>query len=443
MISGHSRVVFLVVVALSIILACAGCKDSRGSSTQEAGGTAAVSPGGPPPGGGPLAPAAALSPLAVTSGRAPVALARDADFLYAAGVEALGGGDIEWRIEKTRLTDGAPFGLFGSSGVVTENPSPGDDRPTALAVDDTFLYVVGFDEQPGAGDSQWRIEKRLLANGQQARSFGVDGVVIENPSALDDRAMAIAIQSGFLYIAGFSRDPDGNPIWRIEKRDASDGLLAPFRGTHEETGVLTSAIGQPIAMALNVRYMVIAGTDWRIEKRELTTGALELDFDQDGILIAGAGSGQPTALVLDQNDLFITGYDERSPGDLEWRIEKRNFFSGGINPGFGLNGVMTENPSTGDDRPMSLALDDFKSLFLAGFDERRGPGDFQWRIEKRNPQGFLDTSFGRAGVMTEDFGPLDDEAAAIVVDPLQLHVAGFSEGPAAGNFEWRVLRVRH
>jgi hypothetical protein len=411
---------------------------------QTAGGSTPVAPSVPPPGGGgPIAPAAALAPLPVTSGQAPVALARDADFLYAVGVQAIAPGDLGWRIEKTRLSDGALFTQFGPGGAVTENPSPGDDRPTALAVDDSFLYVAGFDERPGAGDAEWRIEKRVVASGQLVKSFGEDGVAVENPSPLDDRPAAIAIQSGFLYIAGFSRDPDGQPVWRIEKRTASDGKLAPFLGIHEETGVITSVVGQPIAMALNVRYMVVVGSDWRIEKRELSNGSFELDFDQDGVLIAGAGSGQPTALVLDQNDLFIAGYDEFSPGDIEWRIEKRNFFSGGINPGFGLNGVVTENPSTGDDRPMSLELDDFKSLFLAGFDERRGPGDFQWRIEKRNQQGSLDTSFGRAGVIDEDFGPLDDEAAAIVVDPLQLHVAGFSEGPAAGNFEWRVLRIRH
>ncbi len=49
---------------------------------------------------------------------------------------------------------------FGFAGVVTSNPSSGNDMATAIAMDSDSIFVGGFDKQPGEDDSQWRIEKR-------------------------------------------------------------------------------------------------------------------------------------------------------------------------------------------------------------------------------------------------------------------------------------------
>ena len=54
---------------------------------------------------------------------------------------------------------------------------------TAVAVDSTGLYVVGFDSSPvGNFDSQWRIEKRDLSDGSLMTSFGTNGVVTSDPT---------------------------------------------------------------------------------------------------------------------------------------------------------------------------------------------------------------------------------------------------------------------
>ncbi|MEK6699841.1 MAG: hypothetical protein AABZ10_12465 [Nitrospirota bacterium] len=42
----------------------------------------------------------------------------------------------------------------------TNNPSASYDDPSAIAIDTSSLYVVGWDYSPGSTDSQWRIEKR-------------------------------------------------------------------------------------------------------------------------------------------------------------------------------------------------------------------------------------------------------------------------------------------
>ncbi len=86
----------------------------------------------------------------------------DSSGLYVVGYEQtpVMAGDVQWRIEKRSLTNGLLIGPLGTGGVVTSNPSSGDDKATAVAVDSSGLYVVGYDQSPViAGDVEWRVEK--------------------------------------------------------------------------------------------------------------------------------------------------------------------------------------------------------------------------------------------------------------------------------------------
>ena len=63
----------------------------------------------------------------------------------------VGGGGIE----KRSLTDGALVTGFGTGGVVL-----GGGIAWSIAIDSTYIYVVGEDSSQGAGNKQWWIEKR-------------------------------------------------------------------------------------------------------------------------------------------------------------------------------------------------------------------------------------------------------------------------------------------
>jgi hypothetical protein len=79
--------------------------------------------------------------------------------MYVVGEDAQP-GNYQWRIEKRNLSDGALTAGFGTNGVVTSNPSPGDDFAIGgIAIDPTFMYVIGYDSLPG--NLEWRIEKRF------------------------------------------------------------------------------------------------------------------------------------------------------------------------------------------------------------------------------------------------------------------------------------------
>ena len=138
----------------------------------------------------------------------------DATAMYVVGWDT-SPGNSQWRIEKRSLTDGNLVTGFGTGGAVTSNPSTGADEAYNIAIDSTAMYVVGCDISPGK--RQWRIEKRSLADGGPFSAFGAGGTVTSNPSAGPDAAFSIATDSTAMYVVGYDFSP-GNNQWRIEKR---------------------------------------------------------------------------------------------------------------------------------------------------------------------------------------------------------------------------------
>ena len=111
-------------------------------------------------------------------------------------------GNGEWRIEKRSLSTGTLITTFGTGGVIQENPSTIFDAPWAVAVDGTGIYLVGYDGFPGAGNDQWHIQKRSLSTGAFVGTFGSSGIVQENPSTGDDEAYAVVVDGTGVYVAG-------------------------------------------------------------------------------------------------------------------------------------------------------------------------------------------------------------------------------------------------
>jgi hypothetical protein len=109
---------------------------------------------------------------------------------------------------------------------ITSNPGANSDKAHAVAVDgaNQAFYTAGEDLSVSTTNSQWRIEKRSTINGSLDTVFGTAGVVTNNPTATLDAPNAIALDTtrGYLYAAGYDSIP-GNNQWRIEKRNLSWG----------------------------------------------------------------------------------------------------------------------------------------------------------------------------------------------------------------------------
>jgi gliding motility-associated-like protein len=275
--------------------------------------------------------------------------------------------------------------------ITNDNPSPSNDVPNCPVVDASGVYFAGFDSQLGSANEQFRIEKRDLATGTILNpSFGTGGIVQENFST----------QYDIIDIDGIDIDATG--IYTI----GVDHSLGTLKG------------------------------QWRMQKRDLTTGATI--WSQFSNPSSGAGDDQGRGISVDASGVYLTGKDE-SPGSFndQWRIEKRDLATGALITSFGTGGFTINNPSPGSDAANCIVSDGIY-LYIAGYDKI--PGNDEWRIEKRDAvTGSLIAAFGTGGAVTFNFSPGSDQAAGIAVDTTGIYITGNDESP--GNNQWHMLKL--
>jgi hypothetical protein len=287
--------------------------------------------------------------------------------MYVLGSENNAATGVDWRVEKRFLDTGLPDLTFGTGGTGFETiiPSAGDDLPSALAIDATHMYLVGYDEQFGSVDTQWRIERRSLATGAVDGGFGSSGVRLSNPSSGTDEPEDIAIDGTWMYVVGTSTTGGPDVQWHIEKRDLTTGVGDAGFGSsgvmsiNHTAGMAADDTLRSIALDVAGGFMYLAGDDnvntgydqrWRVEKRFLTDGSLVAGFN-GGVVTIDPGPGFDIGLgvFLDGSALYVGGLHHLDPPipnqDIQIEIRKLDAATGLPITTFGSAGTAAENPT--------------------------------------------------------------------------------------------------
>jgi prepilin-type N-terminal cleavage/methylation domain-containing protein len=245
---------------------------------------------------------------------APLDVKIKGDNLYIGGRQFFGGPeyDFAWRIEKRDKN----FNLLSEA---TSNPyvGIGPEEIEGLAVDDNNLFLVGNQEtQPGISD--WRIEVR----GPNLEFYTATS---ENLSSGDDEALDVALDDNYIYVVGYytSFSPATHTVWRIEKRDKSLNLISAT-----DTCVNSSFDCKANAIAIDDSYLYIAGQyggQWRVEKRNKSD--LSLVWAQT--IDPTSYNDIPYGIAVDCEGVYIAGTQSVGSNPI-WRIEKRNLYTGTI-----------------------------------------------------------------------------------------------------------------
>jgi len=392
-------------------------------------------------------------------------VAVDANALYAVGFDS---GtvkfDDQWRIEKRDLVNGDLMPSFGTAGVIVTNPSATTinsyDDANAIAIDSIYMYVVGYDAVPdvasGASsltDDEWRIEKRRLDTGALDPSFGSAGVVVSNPSSSIDEAAALAIDSQYMYVAGYDTKAGRGKEWRIEKRLLSTGESVTAFGVN---GVVTSDpsanADKALAIAIDGTDMYIAGYEsagsglkqWRIEKRALDTGFLDGTFGLSGVISIPTVTGDSiiSSIAVDVVSVYVAGYVTINAGNTAWQIEKRDKVNGNV------TWAVSTNPNFLRSHSPKAIVVDTNNIYIAGFEDISTDAnpliqELEWRIEKRGlSDGSFVTSFATNGIYQShpsSASLFDDDIWALTSDTDYLYVAGYDTVP--GHREWRIEKI--
>ena len=386
------------------------------------------------------------------------AATNDTMYLYTTGYMSSNGND--WRIEKRNLTDGTLVGGFGTGGAIDINVSSGDDRAWGIDQDTDNLYVVGQDASISGTNTQWRIEKRDKTTGALVSGFGTSGVMQSNPTTGIDTPKEVKVDDSHVYIAGF--DDTGAGAWRIEKRDKATGALVSGFGTNGAvvTDYEPTENDEIAAMVIDANNIYVGGFDYgsgttlnsqsRIEKRDKTTGALITGFGTGGAVIENPFLGNSNSTVEDavvHKGLLIHGsslYTAASQGvtfdtDFQWRITKRDLTTGALDTNFGTNGVVNVNPSSAIDNPTSIRTDG-DALFIGGFDRVQDGGQSRWRVERRDLATGAELSFGfSGGVYTSNISTGHDELRDLVVTGNNIYGAGYDL--STGNYQMHIQKV--
>lgn len=208
----------------------------------------------------------------------------------------------------------------------------------------------------------------------QAQTFDLLWTNKNNVTNNDDRARQNVLDSSAIYIVGNDYSP-GNNQWRIEKHNK-------FTGDTIWTKTVNPSNGNDYAMDVNLYngslyitgYENVSGTDyqWRIEKRDAKTGNLiwvkTSNPSIEGDVIKGS--------CVNDSGLFVVGSDYVQ-SKLEWRIERRNLNTGD------LVWYKTTDPSTtGSSAQAYQVVANSNAIYICGSDA--GIGNVQWHIEKRS-----------------------------------------------------------
>jgi hypothetical protein len=181
----------------------------------------------------------------------------------------------------------------------------------------------------------------------------------------------MAVDSTGIYIVG--ADTSGKyAVWRIEKRSSDNGSIL-----WEQSNNIYPNGGGAWDIAINSEFLYVVGTDyskdkcqWRIEKRQTNNGATVWIQIND----YSNSDDEAMGVAVDSTGVYIIGNDN-SPGNKQWRIEKRNLLDGK------LIWTQSNNYSGNYDIPWGLTIDN-TGIYIAGMDQSLGW--YQWRIEKRN-----------------------------------------------------------
>jgi hypothetical protein len=341
----------------------------------------------------------------------------------------------------------------GDAGLMTSDLdliSGSLEEAIVIVNDSSAIYIGGWQSKgcPLANTSCWRVEKRKKDTGALIPSFGSGGVLIVDPTISTDTLTSVSIDNQYIYLIGNQSIgcTVGNTCWRVEKRDITTGALVEAFGS---SGVVqsdpTSDIDSPQTIIVDNSYIYLLGDQatggscnlgalcWRVEKRDITTGALVEAFGSSGVVQIDPTSGadSPTSLVIDSSYIYLGGQQATgggcSTGSSCWRVEKRDITTGALVEAFGSSGVLQNDPTSGADSLSSMAIDG-SYIYLGGYQSTGGgcsTGSFCWRVEKRDiTTGALVEAFGSSGVLQNDLTAGSDTLSTIAIDGSYIYLLG-------------------
>jgi uncharacterized delta-60 repeat protein len=320
--------------------------------------------------------------------------------------------------------DGSLDSSFGTGGIVITSFPGNDAFAAALALQPNGkIIVVGTAFVSTGVDFALA---RYNVDGSLDTSFGKGGEALTH---FGGGATSVALQpDGKIVVAGTAfnsasgsgqnfgvvrYNPDGS-------RDTSFGtagrVITDFgHADNQAQGVIIEKDGN-IVVAGTTGFL---GSQHLALVRYLRNGGLDKSFGRGGRVTAafGEGASQAAGLVLQGGSKLLVVGTVGSYGSRDFALA-RFLHDGSLDSGFGTGGKVTTDFGTNDAAAGAVVLQPNDRIVVVGqvgnpFGENPTPPSFA--VVRYNHDGTLDTTFGKGGRVTTDFGSAPSWATSVAM----------------------------
>jgi uncharacterized delta-60 repeat protein len=324
---------------------------------------------------------------------------------------------------------------FGVGGVVLTDFGHSYDWAYALALlPDGNILVAGVSDASGSKDFALA---RFSPNGRLDRNFGHDGLVTEHLRFLTtDIIHGLAVQpDGRIVVAGVTYEdvltlrPHGDFVVARYNPDGTNDLSFGIGGV-TTTDFSGESYDEPYAVVLQPDGRIVLGgytnspsgsgvlfgAEQLALARYLPNGFLDSSFGQGGKVVFDGGSLNERILALalaPDGSLLAGGYTngEKRSDLLLARLRPDGSLAGGFgNTGLGFS---VDDLGTNSERISSLVLQSDGRIVGGGQTAVANNADFA--VFRYDGNGVFDSTFGRGGVASFDFGGREDRVHAIAL----------------------------
>jgi uncharacterized delta-60 repeat protein len=321
--------------------------------------------------------------------------------------------------------DGGEDGLAAfPPGVVITSLSTSDDIANSMSIQyDGKIILSGF------CNASFTLLK-YTSDGHLDPSFGTGGIVKTIHKTAEDRSSAtLVLDDGKIVVAGslytntamafamVRYQPDGH--W--DTTFGKQGLI--FRSIREDDDVATS-------MALQRDgKVIVAGSSNNGNYEDFALvrfnydGSLDHSLGNNGMVITSISSGDDriSAVAMQPDGKIVAAGSSNTDFGVV-----RYLPNGEPDRSFGVNGIVVKSLQNGEDLAKSVAIQPDGKIVVAGSSFN---GDsFDFAIARFTPEGRLDNTFGKDGILLTSVRDGDDKIYAMALQPDgKIIVAGSSD----------------
>jgi uncharacterized delta-60 repeat protein len=313
--------------------------------------------------------------------------------------------------------DGSLDTTFDGDGKVTTDIAGVDDAFSVQILSDGKILVAGFATNAGTGQDFALV--RYNSDGSLDTTFDTDGKVTTDLDNLPNTGRTVLVQTDGKYLVCGRTGTSPSLKFSAARYNTNGSLDTTFDTDGKVVLTITATddlFNDAMLQTNNGRIIMVGtsiGTGFGVGSNDFTVvrllanGALDTNFDMDGIVLTDFNGGADQAMsVAIQADNKIVVAGSATLSTVDFAVARYNL-NGSLDTSFDLDGKRTIGLEPGsNDFAASVLIQTDGKIVTAGQTDLGGDNDFM--VSRINADGSQDPGFNGFGSNTTDFADFSD-----------------------------------